>query len=105
MLCQHLLPKGPGKFRRPADAGAVYTRVPKREHRIWLAPMMRVAAPLAAALLASAALAACGGSGAEPGGPNEGAPATPVLDFPPNAGPPRVYPAAAKGDYKKAGGA
>lgn len=46
--------------------------------------MKRIAASLAALLLATA-LAACGGSGAEPDAPSEGASATLILDFQPNA--------------------
>jgi len=96
--CKDLAPWG--------RAGAVYTRVPKREHRIWLGAMKRVAAPLAAALLAAALTlfgAACGGSGAEPGASNEATPATLVLDFQPNAVHSGIYDALANGDYSDAG--
>ncbi|MGZ5313926.1 MAG: ABC transporter substrate-binding protein [Solirubrobacterales bacterium] len=58
--------------------------------------MIKVAAPLAAALLASAALAACGGSGAEPGASRE---ATLVLDFQPNAVHAGIYAALARDYY------
>lgn len=58
--------------------------------------MKRIAASLAALLL-SAVPAACGGGGAEPDAPAEGAAATLVLDFQPNAVHAGIYAALASG--------
>jgi NitT/TauT family transport system substrate-binding protein/putative hydroxymethylpyrimidine transport system substrate-binding protein len=58
--------------------------------------MTRIAASLAALLLA-AAFAGCGGSGAEPDVPQDGARATLILDFQPNAVHAGIYAALAEG--------
>lgn len=64
--------------------------------------MTRIAASLAALLLA-AALSACGGSGAEPDAPDDGARATLILDFQPNAVHAGIYSALAEGDLADRG--
>jgi NitT/TauT family transport system substrate-binding protein/putative hydroxymethylpyrimidine transport system substrate-binding protein len=58
--------------------------------------MTRIAASLAALLLATA-VAGCGGSGAEPDAPQDGARATLILDFQPNAVHAGIYAALAEG--------
>ena len=67
--------------------------------------MKRIAASLAAVLLMMAAttLAACGGDGAEPDAPEDGARATLILDFQPNAVHSGIYAAIADGDLADRG--
>ena len=67
--------------------------------------MKRIAASLAALLLATGptALLACGGSGAEPDAPADGAAATLVLDFQPNAVHAGIYAALAEGELSDRG--
>jgi len=67
--------------------------------------MKRIAASLAALLLTAGptALLACGGSGAEPDAPADGAAATLVLDFQPNAVHAGIYAALAAGELSDRG--
>jgi len=67
--------------------------------------MKRIAASLAALLLTTGptAFLACGGSGAEPDAPADGAAATLVLDFQPNAVHAGIYAALAEGELASRG--